>query len=58
MIKKTPKAIAEEICSVQPIPGDVFNKLLSISKSREELIAEGFRPVSSIGLMWIKDTDR
>lgn len=51
----TPNLLAEELCSVQPIPSDALRPLLENAKSREDLIAEGYRPVSRIGLMWAKD---
>jgi hypothetical protein len=47
--------IAEELCSVQPMSDDAckaFFDLYKLSKTRKEL--EGFKPVSNMGLMWIK----
>jgi hypothetical protein len=46
--------IAEELVSVQPMPSETFADLYSASKSKEELEAEGYEPVSRIGLMWVK----
>jgi 3-methyladenine DNA glycosylase AlkD len=49
------KKIAEEICSVQPMPSDLFENLMKDAKSEEELIKEGYKRVSRLGLLWIKD---
>ena len=46
--------IAEEICSVQPMPNNLIADLIKESKSSEELKAEGYEPVSNLRLMWIK----
>lgn len=52
---KTPEQIAEEICSVQPMPNDIFADLLKASKPEEELIAKGYESVCpSTRLLWIK----
>jgi hypothetical protein len=48
------KKIAEELCSVQPMPSDVFKKLYEHGMTEERLIKEGYEPVSRLGLMWIK----
>ena len=56
---KTPKEIAEELCAVQPMPADTFKKLYDAAKSEEELIKEGYKPVSEdTRLMWIKPGDK
>jgi hypothetical protein len=52
-----PKTLAEEICSVQPMPANVFADLYNIAKNSEQLKAEGYEPVSNLGLMWIKKKD-
>ena len=49
-----PNKLAEDFCSVQPMPGNVFADLYKVAKSTEELKAEGYEPVSNLGLMWIK----
>ena len=46
--------IANEIVSVQPMPKDVIKKLYEQSMTREELKKEGYKPVSRLGLMWVK----
>ena len=50
----TAQKIAEEICSVQPMSNNLIADLIKESKSPEELKAEGYEPVSNLGLMWIK----
>ncbi len=53
--KYSVEEIAEQIVRVQPIPSDTFSKLYSITMTEQELRDEGYKPVSRIGLMWIKD---
>ena len=53
--KYTPEQIAKEICSVQPMDPKLFCDLYKTAKSKEQLEKEGYRPVSRLGLMWIKD---
>jgi len=48
------KKLAEEICSVQPMPNNLIADLIKESKNTEELKAEGYELVSNLGLMWIK----
>ncbi len=53
-----PQKIAEEICRVQPMSAEASNAWFSLykaSKKREDLIKEGYKPVSRLGLMWSKD---
>lgn len=50
-----PNVLAAEICSVQPMPDNGLADLYKNALSREELIAKGYKPVSNLGLMWIKD---
>jgi len=37
------------------MPNDAIKNLYKASKSKEELQAEGYNPVSGLGLVWIKD---
>jgi len=53
--KDMARKIAEEIISVQPMDPELFKKLTDNSMSKEELIANGYKPVSSLGLMWTKE---
>ena len=56
--KHSPLSIAEDILSVLPMGKDVQDAMQTIledGKTAQELIAEGYRPVSSIGLVWVKD---
>lgn len=53
-----PNVLAADICSVQPMPLDAIANLYKEAKSTEELKAEGYEPVSSLGLMWIKKDKR
>ena len=50
-----PKDIAEQLVSVQPMPDNCLKELRELSKSEQELQAEGYKPVSSLGLMWTKE---
>lgn len=55
--KKFAEDIAKELISVQPMDEacEAFYQLYKNSKSQEELAREGYKPVSRMGLMWIKD---
>lgn len=48
------KSIAEELVSVQPMPANAFSELMKVAESRKELEESGYKPVSNIGLLWIK----
>lgn len=49
--------IANEIVSVQPMSGDLIKELYEQSMTKEELKKEGYKPVSRLGLMWVKDDE-
>ena len=56
--RKRMEELANEICSVQPMPNNIFSDLYKISKSKKELIAEGYRSAEKSGgmdLLWIKE---
>lgn len=50
----TPEHIAKELNSVQPMPSNAISELYKMSASKEELEAEDYKPVSGLGLMWVK----
>lgn len=52
--KSVPTAIAEELCSVQPMDSNLFKDALDASKSEEWLRENGYEPVSSHKILWIK----
>lgn len=56
--KKLADQLAEEICSVQPMPSNLFSELKDIAYSRKELQEQGFKPVSRLGLLWQKPHDK
>jgi len=37
--------------------GKALTELYKQSKSKEELLADGYKPVSDMGLMWIKENE-
>ena len=53
--KKQIEDMANDLIKVQPMPSDCIKKLHDVSMTKETLINEGYSPVSSIGLMWIKN---
>lgn len=55
--KSITQQIAEEICSVQPMDGNLIKNLYDSSMTTEKLIEDGYKPVSKIGLLWIKDNE-
>ena len=52
--KSIAQIIAEELVSVQPMDGSAFKYIMDNAKSSKELAAEGYVPVSQLGLMWVK----
>ncbi len=50
-----PEDIAKQLVNVQPMPDDCLKGIRELSKSEEELKAEGYKPVSGLGLMWTKE---
>lgn len=55
LVRESVTSLAHEICAVQPMPSDAISKLLEGGKTTAELRAEGYRPVSRLGLLWVKD---
>jgi hypothetical protein len=49
------KKMAEDICSVQPMDSNIMKNLYQAAENPEELQKQGYKPVSRIGLLWIKD---
>lgn len=58
LAKKSVEQIAQELVSVQPMPDTLFSDLYREGKSTEELQAEGYVPVSNLGLLWIKKDEK
>ena len=54
--KSIAEMIAMELVSVQPMDeaGKALSELYKHSKSIQQLIDEGYKPVSQMGLMWVK----
>lgn len=50
----SPNDLAKELVNVQPVTNEGLKDLYELCKSKEELEAEGYRPVSSLGLMYVK----
>lgn len=46
--------IASDILSVQPMSPTLLDGVFENAKTRDQLITEGYKPVSQMGLMWIK----
>lgn len=49
------KKIAEDLLSVQPMPSDVMTNLFKAAIDQTELEKDGYRPVSRLGLLWVKE---
>jgi len=49
-----PNKIAQELIGVQPISNNAVKLLYENSKTKEELLSNGYKPVSELGLMYIK----
>ena len=52
--KKIVEDIAKELCSVQPMPNNMLSELYKHGKDATQLVEEGYKPVSRLGLLWIK----
>lgn len=52
--ESAPADIAKQLVSVQPVDPEPFLKMVKHAQSKEQLEAAGFRPVSHLGLMWVK----
>ena len=52
------KKMVEDILSVQPMPKDCMKTLFEQSSDQEDLIKDGYKPVSRIGLLWIKEDEK
>ena len=57
--KSIAEDIARQLISVQPMDeaGKALTELYKQAKSKEELLADGYKPVSDMGLMWIKENE-
>jgi len=52
--KKLPEEMAKELVGVQPMPSDILEEVLKNTKTENDLIREGYEPVSRFKLLWIK----
>ena len=56
MIRNTmPDQIAKELISIQPMGNNVISDLYKVSLTETELKEQGYKSVSDMGLMWIKN---
>lgn len=51
----SPKEIAEQLISVQPMDCDIFKNLLKVARPEKELLESGYKPVSNLKFVYIKD---
>lgn len=54
MRRMIPNVIAEDIINVQPMDPMIYQRLMDAAMSEEDLLAEGYKPVSHHRLMWTK----
>lgn len=47
-----PKAIAESLVDVHPMDPTLFKQAMDAGMTEEQLIAEGYEPVSHMKLLW------
>jgi hypothetical protein len=52
--RSIPSDFANEIVNAQPMGEDILTTLYNESKTESELKDEGYEPVSSMSLMWVK----
>jgi hypothetical protein len=53
----TPNMIAQELVDIQPIHSNIFSDLMASAFSDDQLVKEGYKPVSKLGLLWVKDNE-
>lgn len=51
------KTIAEELVSVQPMDPKLISDLYKAGKDKEWLEKNNYKPVSSLGLLYVKEED-
>jgi len=49
--------LAKQICEVQPMPNDCMKNLIDSACDKTELIERGYRPISRLGLLWIREEE-
>ena len=49
------RKLVEDILSVQPMPNDVMKDLFESAKDKKDLEKDGYKPVSRLGLLYIKE---
>ncbi len=52
--KIIPQSIAESIVNIDPMPDNIIKELIENSSNTSKLIEDGYKPVSNLGLLWIK----
>lgn len=56
--RKLIESMIKEITFVQPMPGNVISDLYKMSETEQELKEKGYKPVSNLRLMWLKEDDK
>lgn len=49
------KKLADDILSVQPMSDNIMKDLFEAATDKAELEKNGYKPVSRLGLLWIKE---
>ena len=49
------KKLADDILSVQPMSDNIMKDLFETATDKAELEKNGYKPVSRLGLLWIKE---
>ena len=49
------RKLVEDILSVQPMQNDVMKDLFESAKDKKDLEKDGYKPVSRLGLLYIKE---
>ena len=55
--KSIPDEVAKQLVSVQPMDYLLLKNLLEAGSTEEELVADGYEPISEFKLMYIKRDD-
>lgn len=52
--------VTQQLVDVQPMPNDIWKKLMAVAMDKKDLEEQGYKPVEKNGmsLLWIKENDK
>lgn len=55
LVSKTLESVVEDILSVQPMNPEILKSVLDKGMTNQQLVERGYKPVSDLGLLYIKE---